>query len=143
METKDFEAFRRELAQLCEAYNRPCNDELVQSYWRSLKDLKLSEVASSIQRILLSGKDKFPKPWELREERVSASSPVPEHALALNRETWREREARDKERTAISFEWHRMCRIMAASEMSSVEYAEAKKIHDGIIKQYGDPRYWK
>lgn len=67
---QDFEPFSALLDQLCATWNRPANDDLAKAYWSALKDVRLSEIRTNVERILrtATGKQPFPKPAELRNE---------------------------------------------------------------------------
>lgn len=142
MQASDFDSFRREILQLCESFNRPASEELVQSYWRALNDLKLSEVQRAVQSILLHGAEKFPKPWELREKRVAKESELPAAALAHNAAVWREKEAKNPERTKIEHEWSRLQLMLAQEPSHSSQYAEALRRSQEIERTHGNPRFW-
>ena len=142
MQMSDFEGFKREMAQLCETYNRPLTDEFVQSYWRALSDLKLTEVTGAIQSLLKRGADKFPKPWELRDKPLPKETELPRDAVESNLRLWREKHARDPRRTKIEHEWCRLQRMLATEPPDSPQYSEALANSLTIQKQHGNPRFW-
>lgn len=137
MQLSEYDAFSRELAQLCEAFNRPCTDELVQSYWRALHDLKLSEVVAGVQRVLVSGHDRFPKPWELREKPLSKATLLPENAVMHNRKMWEQAHIADPELARLDLGIARAARLLVREHEGSPQYAEALRED----RQLRDRRY--
>lgn len=66
MHKPDFDRFRALLNNLASMYGRkPPDDELLQSYWRALRDLPLELVEQGVQYHMRYGKH-FPRPVELR-----------------------------------------------------------------------------
>ena len=145
MRAEEFDDFRAELKQLCATMGKAYTDALAQAYWRALKDATLTEIQANVERILLSRtKDaKFPKPFELRStptERGQAG--LPEEAIKLNAQVWREKEARNPERTSVQNRWCRLQRMLAVDHEGSVQYEEALRESQGIERKYGNPRFW-
>lgn len=93
MHQNDFDTFEKTLKQLGEAFNRKLSDELIQAFWKALKDLPLG----AIQRMADSHmrfKKFFPKPSELRPEDAPAEkklSPGYEEGCRRSIENWEER----------------------------------------------------
>lgn len=85
MHQDEFAAFERTLKQLGEAFNRKLSNELVQAYWKALKDLSLSAVSRCADSHMRYGKF-FPKPVELRPKDAPAEQkPNPDHDAAVDR----------------------------------------------------------
>lgn len=61
----DFAQFQALLESLAVVYGKEVNDQLVQTYWNSLRDLTLPRVKQLAEQHLRRGKF-FPKPVELR-----------------------------------------------------------------------------
>ncbi len=50
---RDFAPFRVEIDKLCATFDRPpAKDELVDAYWNSLRDTRLSEIQRNVARII-------------------------------------------------------------------------------------------
>lgn len=67
---RDKAEFAKLLDGLCATWNRPpASSELQETYWKALRDVRLSEVRAAADRVVrLAGKrDPFPKPAELRD----------------------------------------------------------------------------
>lgn len=62
----DYPSFSEAMRDLCTAFNRPLNDDLVRVFWDALKPYPLPAVKGKV-RFATMGK-KFPTPVELRPE---------------------------------------------------------------------------
>lgn len=145
MRLEEFEDFRAELKQLCATLGKAYTDALAQAYWRALKDASLTEIQANVERILLTqNKDaKFPKPFELRSTPTTRGQEgLPDHALKLNEEAWREKFSKNPEQAEREHRWCRLQRMLASEPENSVQYAEALKESLIIQQRYGNPRFW-
>ena len=68
MRLEEFDAFKREMQQLCATLGKKYSDALAQAYWRSLRDIELDELQAHVERILLNANSEteFPRPSHLR-----------------------------------------------------------------------------
>lgn len=126
MHQDDSEAFEKLLKQLGEAFNRKLSDELIQAYWKSLKDLPLG----AIQRMADSHmrfKKFFPKPFELRPEDAPAekkSSPGYEEGCRRSIENWEERLRLDPIGARRELLSAYIARVEASEKRGSIAYDE-------------------
>lgn len=73
MNQSDYQNFAGLMRDLCAAFNRPLNDDLVRVFWDALRDYPLHAIRGKVRMATL-GK-KFPAPIELK----------PEHAVSVGR----------------------------------------------------------
>lgn len=144
MRIEEFDNFKSELKQLCVSLGKPYTDALGQGYWRVLRDIPLAEIEANVERILMSAtKDtKFPKPTELRSTPTKIQAAMPDDAVKLNNEVWREKFARDRRLAEIDLAYHQNQRVMASSDPGSPEHAMALDAARHIEKAHGNPRYF-
>jgi hypothetical protein len=76
MHQGDFDAFRTLLERLAKLYGKKLDDELVQMYWRALKDQSLTTVTERVESHIRYAKF-FPKPFEIRPK-DDAPEPTPD-----------------------------------------------------------------
>ena len=147
MHKPDFQAFRELLNQHARIFRREVpDDSTVEVYWHALRDVSLDAVQRCAALHLKRGKF-FPKPAELRPKGdsgkdVVASEPLPAPALSHNLAVRREKAARNPTRANLEYRWCQLQRLLALSDLSSPQYAEAQSESAQFLKDYGDPRFW-
>lgn len=69
------------MRDLCAAFNRPLNDDLVRVYWEALKGFPLPQIRSGVKKAA-ANEPKFPPPYKLRpaEEQIvpNTFTPLPD-----------------------------------------------------------------
>lgn len=71
MMAADFPHFENTIRRLEKLFSKKIDDEVIQSYWRALKDLSLAQFQRFAERHEKIGKF-FPKPFELRPKEEKA-----------------------------------------------------------------------
>jgi hypothetical protein len=126
MHQDEFAGFERTLRQLGEAFNRKLTDELVQAYWKALKDLPLSAAQRCADTHMRYGKF-FPKPVELRPKDAPAEQKSnPDHDAAVeNCIRWNDERMR---KDPLATKWRALAALAARASVTerfgSVEYEE-------------------
>ncbi|HEY1900726.1 MAG TPA: hypothetical protein VGG49_13140 [Steroidobacteraceae bacterium] len=74
---RDYPKFKLLLQRLCETLDKPCKDELVESWWKSLRHVELVSVERRIDAFLATATadTKFPRPAMMRD--ADAEPPQP------------------------------------------------------------------
>lgn len=142
----DFNPFRDELDKLCATFDRPpAKDELVDAYWNSLRDVRLSEVKRNVARIIRTAtrETKWPKPGDLRDaapeegtRRSAGHEAAARSADERNLRNWEDLRARDPELWKVELGIAHCARILVTEDDRSPQYAEALRLD----RQYRDQR---
>jgi len=143
---RDFEPFRAEIDKLCATFDRPpAKDELVDAYWNSLRDIRLSEVQRNVARIIRTAtrETKWPKPGDLRDavpeegtRRSAAHEAAYRSAEERSARNWEEALRHDRQLAEVELGIARCGRILASDDQSTPQHAEALSMD----RQYRDQR---
>lgn len=76
MHQNDFDAFAALMQRLAKIYGKKLDDDMVQGYWKALKDQTLSSVTERVESHIRYAKF-FPKPFEMRPK-DDAPDPTPD-----------------------------------------------------------------
>lgn len=78
MLSSEYAAFEIELLQVAKLYSKTLEDDLVEMYWQSLKDLPFDLVKARLKSYVKRGKF-FPKPAEIRPKDDDKEGPALSH----------------------------------------------------------------
>lgn len=89
MQQSDYPRFKALIGRLCDTIGKPMSEELLESYWKSLRNCELREIESRVDDyIARAGENtKFPRPAQLRPDDVAA--PVSQDSTNYQRGFWR------------------------------------------------------
>lgn len=76
MHQNDFDAFAALMQRLAKIYGKKLDDDMVQGYWKALKDQALSTITERVESHIRYAKF-FPKPFEMRPK-DDAPEPTPD-----------------------------------------------------------------
>jgi hypothetical protein len=122
--------FARLLDMLCATWGKPpATDAMQEAYWKSLKDVKLSEIRANVERILKTAtkRDFFPKPAELRNDvpSVSRHDSNFEAAQAFSVRVLEEMKREDQEKWRMHVRLRYLDRLLVSEPHDSPIYSTA------------------
>lgn len=67
---RDYLPFRNLIARLCETMGKPCTDELVESWWKALRNAPITAIEARIDAFIGKAGEgtRFPRPSQMRPE---------------------------------------------------------------------------
>lgn len=73
---RDFVAFQKLVTRLCETLNKPCTDDLVESWWKALRHADLAAVEKRVDEFIAKAGEgtKFPRPAQVRPEGTAVTT---------------------------------------------------------------------
>jgi hypothetical protein len=135
---RDFAPFRAEIDKLCATFDRPpAKDELVDAYWNSLRDARLSEIQRNVARIIRTAtkETKWPKPGDLRDaapeegtRRTASQEAGAQSAERLSIRNWNALQSSDADLWKLEVSIAKCGRTLASHEPDSLQYAEAIRL---------------
>lgn len=72
---RDFLPFQRTVSRLCVTFDKFANDEIIEAWWKALKDCNFHEVERAIDEFIARAdeKTKFPRPGQFRSVPLAAN----------------------------------------------------------------------
>lgn len=140
----DFGKFQRLMRRLCETMNKPVTDELVESWWKSLRTVSFAEVERRMDAFIDRATDttRFPRPSQMRPESLPAPDLRDEgrdrRTLEENARNWRAFIAEYPTTGPIRHAMARCSQIMASVREDSPSYSEAFDEYLHLEKQLGE-----
>ena len=85
---RDYLRFRGLLGRLCETMGKPCTDELVESWWKALRNAPIAAIEARIDAFIAKATDgtRFPRPAQMRPENLPE---IPTDGIDWSRNYWR------------------------------------------------------
>ena len=76
---RDYLPFRTLIARLCETMGKPCTDELIESWWKALRNASITAVEARIDAFIAKADEgtRFPRPAQIRPPETVAASAEP------------------------------------------------------------------
>lgn len=137
----DFLNFKRLVMRLCVTFDKFATDELIETWWKVLKDQRFRELESRVDAFIASAEDKtkFPKPSKfLSSPYVSdAERGKYDHAAEQSKKNWREHIERFQTTGPIQLKMAMAARVMASEYEGSLAYSEAEYEYRALEKQLG------
>lgn len=123
---RDYEKFRRLVMRLCVTFDKFANDELIESWWKALRQERIEHFEKQVDQFIAvaDGKTKFPKPGQFRGD---ASQMAFEHAsMVRSQRNWREFCGRFPKTGPLRLRLAQAAQVMASSDEFSPQYAQAQ-----------------
>jgi hypothetical protein len=139
----DFGKFQRLMRRLCETMNKPITDELVETWWKSLRAVQFAEVERRMESFMeRAGENtRFPRPGMMRPEDAPATdvrdAARDQRMSEDNRRNWLTFLADFPKTGPIRKKMAECSRIMVATHESSAAYAEAQSEYFALERQLG------
>jgi hypothetical protein len=140
----DFGKFQRLMKRLCETMNKPITDELVESWWKSLRTVPYAEVERRIEAFMERAGEstRFPRPGQMRPDDIPTHDPRDEarerRAKEDNARHWRAFIAEHPKTGPIRQQMAQCSQILAALHESDIAHAEAQREYLYLEKQLGE-----
>jgi hypothetical protein len=140
----DFGKFQRLMKRLCETMGKPISDELVESWWKSLRTVHYAEVERRMEAFIdRAGENtRFPRPGQFRPDDIPAAGDPKDEARQRrmdedNARNWRAFIAEFPRTGPIRRQMAVCSRILLETHESSPAHAEAQYEYFQLEKQLG------
>jgi hypothetical protein len=138
----DFMNFKRLVMRLCVTFDKFANDELIESWWKVLKDCSFKHVEASIDSFIAKAGEntKFPRPAQFR------NAPLPDlrdaaHSDRLTQESkriWSNFIDRYPVTGPLRFRLAKCAQIIASTHESDAAHDQAKYEYLQLEQQIGE-----
>jgi hypothetical protein len=141
---RDFDNFRKLMARLCTTMDKFPTDELVESWWKSLRTVNYGEVERRIDAFIAKAGEgtKFPRPGQMRPDDAPVYDPKEEarerHVREENARNWRAHVVEYPITGPLRLKMALAARILASTHESDPAYAEAESEYRWSEKQLGE-----
>jgi hypothetical protein len=128
---RDFEPFKRLVMRLCVTFDKFANEELVESWWKALRDVQFAKVEKAVDAFIANATDKtkFPRPGQFRpnEQPFGDSREAAKEARIAEENTrnWKTFIVRFPKTGPHRLTLARLARILATEHEGSAVHAEA------------------
>lgn len=137
----DFLNFKRLVMRLCVTFDKFANDELIETWWKVLKDDSYRSVESNVESFIASAneKTKFPRPGQFRAGAYvsSAESARYDHAAELSKKHWRSYIHEFPTTGPIRLRMAQASRLMVSEHAGSTAYEQASHEYFALEKMLG------
>lgn len=141
---RDFEPFKRCVMRVATTFDKFANDELIESWWKALRDVPFSAFERRVDSFIASAteKTKFPRPGQFRPEDVRVALDPRDEARERrmteeNIRNWQAFIARYPRTGPIRMKLAHAARILATTPEHSAAHAEALSQYRHLESQLG------
>ncbi len=140
---RDFDAFKRLVMRLCVTFDKFANEELIESWWKALRDVQFAHVERAIDEFIANSTDKtkFPRPGQFRPaaQLAADSREAAREARAAeeNSRNWKAHIDRFPRTGPLRLTMAKLSRVMAVEHESSPAYGEAQREYFAAEKLLG------
>lgn len=141
---RDFANFRRLMARLCETMDKPLTDELVESWWKALRQVQFADVERRMEAFLARATEstRFPRPSSFRPDDAPVYDQKEEarekRIHEENAKNWRAFIVEHPITGPLRLKMAIAARIMASEREDSPAYAEAQSEYHRAERQLGE-----
>jgi hypothetical protein len=138
----DYLNFKRLVMRLCVTFDKFANDELIESWWKALKDVPYKNVENGIDAFIAKAdeKTKFPRPAQFRGGTLFADPADAARSCRLTEQSqrhWNSFIAQHPTTGPMRLRMAKASQILASAREDSPAYAEAQHEYLQLEKQLG------
>lgn len=137
----DFLSFKRLVMRLCTTFDKFANDELIETWWKVLKDQPFKSVESRVDAYIARAdeKTKFPKPAQFRADSYVSDVDRARYDFCTQKSIkyWRSFIADHPTTGPIRLKLAQAAQLMAKEHEGSTAYSEAEYEYRALEKQLG------